>query len=161
MLLKAIAKEKHLKPVFLKIKSDFTNAELAEVVDIAEKHPWVTGFIISNLRTNRNGLKTSKEQLDHLSARGALSGLPVQEQSNKAISFVSKQTKKTIIGCGGIFTGKDAYDKIKNGASLVQLVTALIYEGPTVISRINRELVDLLQKNGYGRISELIEEVHA
>ena len=161
LLLETIAKEKHTKPVFLKIKSDFTNAELAEVVDVAEKHPWVTGFIISNLRTNRNGLNTSKELLDHLSIRGALSGLPVQEQSNKAISFVSKRTQKIIIGCGGIFTGKDAYDKIKSGASLLQLVTSLIYEGPGVVSRINRELVDLMQKDGYGKIADLIEDARS
>ncbi|MBI4146983.1 quinone-dependent dihydroorotate dehydrogenase [Candidatus Woesearchaeota archaeon] len=158
LLLDALAKEKHLKPVFLKIKSDFTNAELAEIVDIAEKHPWVTGFIISNLRTNREGLKTSKTQIDQLSTKGALSGLPLQDQSNRAISFVSKRTNKIIIGCGGIFTGKDAYEKIKSGASLLQLITALIYEGPTVISKINRELVDLMQRDGYGRISEVIAD---
>lgn len=158
-LLAALSKEKHTKPVFLKIKSDFTNAELAEVVDIAEKYPWVTGFIISNLRTNRNGLKTSKEKIDSLSTRGALSGLPVQEQSNRALSFVSKRTDKVLVGCGGVFTGKDAYDKIKSGASLIHLVTALIYEGPVVISKINRELVNLMQKDGFGRIGEVIAEV--
>lgn len=159
-LLDAIAKEKHSKPIFLKIKSDFTNAELAEVAGIADKHQWVTGFIISNLRTNRKGLNTSKEQIDALSTRGALSGIPVQEQSNKAISFVSKHTNKIIIGCGGIFTGKDAYEKIKSGASLLQLVTALIYEGPSAISEINKELVNLIQQDGYSNIAEVIKETH-
>ena len=161
LLLKAIAKEKHLKPVFLKIKSDFTQTELGEVVDIADKHPWVTGFIISNLRTNRVGMNTSKEQLDALSPKGALSGLPVQAQSNKALSFVSKRTDKILMGCGGIFTGKDAYEKLKNGASLVQLVTSMIYEGPTVISKINRELVNLIQSDGFARISEVIAEARS
>ena len=157
-LLATLDKEKHIKPILLKIKSDFTNAELAEVATIANKYSWVTGLIISNLRTNRKGLGTSKEDIDKLSTKGALSGLPVQEQSNKALFFVSKQTDKVLIGCGGVFTGKDAYDKLKNGASLIQLVTALIYEGPTVISRINRELIDLMQQDGYGRLSEVIAE---
>ena len=159
-LLASLNKEKHIKPIFLKIKSDFTNTELAEIVDIAEKYPWVTGFIISNLRTNRQGLGTTKQDIDALSLRGALSGLPVQEQSNKALSFVSKRTSKILIGCGGVFTGKDAYNKLKNGASLIQLVTALIYEGPTVISRINRELVDIIQAQGFGNISECITALH-
>lgn len=161
LLLAAIDKDPHTKPIFLKIKSDFTNTELGEVTDIAEKYPWVTGIIISNLRTNRKGLKTSKESLDKLSPKGALSGLPVQEQSNKALSFVSKRTDKILIGCGGVFTGKDAYDKLKSGASLVQLVTALIFEGPTAISKINKELVELMQKDGYGRISQVIEEARS
>lgn len=157
-LLKALSKESHLKPVFLKLKSDFSNVELSEIIDIVNEHDWVTGVIVSNLRTNRDGLKTSKSDLDQLSVKGGLSGLPLQEQSNKAISFVAKRTNKVIIGCGGIFTGQDAYDKIKRGASLVQLVTSLIYEGPGVVSRINRELVDIIQKKGFGSIKDVVNQ---
>ncbi len=160
-LLDALAKEKHTKPVFLKLKSDFSNTELAEIIDTINKHDWVTGVIISNLRTNRDGLQTSKNTLDQLSTKGGLSGLPVQQQSNKAISFVKKRTDKIIIGCGGIFTGRDVYEKLRCGATLVQLVTALIYEGPGVIARINRELVNILQQKGYGNIQEFLNNAHA
>ena len=160
-LLDAIAKEAHVKPIFIKIKPDFSEAELLEVIKIVEKHDWVTGFIISNLTTHRDGLKTGKAELDALSPRGGLSGLPVQKRSNEAISFVHKHSRKIIIGCGGIFSGADAYEKIKRGASLVQLVTGLIYEGPGVVSKINKELVDLIQKDGYGRLADVIADVRA
>ena len=159
-LLQMLSKEKHTKPIFLKLKSDFLNAELAEIVDVINKYDWVTGMIVSNVRTNRDGLHTSKDELDRLSIKGGLSGLPVQKQSNRAISFVRKRTGKIIIGCGGIFTGQDVYDKLQSGASLVQLVTALIYDGPSVISRINRELMDILKHKGYGSIQEFLKDTH-
>ena len=159
-LLHGLSNEKYTKPVFLKLKPDFSHTELTEIIDIINKHDWVTGVILSNLRTNRSGLHTSKETLDKLSAKGGLSGLPLQEQSNKTISFVKKRTDKIIIGCGGIFTGRDVYEKLSCGATLVQLVTALIYEGPGVISKINRELVDILQQKGYGSIQEFLKETH-
>ena len=119
----------------------------------------MSGLIVSNLTMHRDGLKTSKEELDSLSLKGGLSGLPVKERSTEMIRFVRKNSDKVIIGCGGIFTGKDAYEKIKSGASLLQLVTSMIYEGPWVVSKINRELVDLMQQDGYGRISEVIDDV--
>ena len=76
------------------------------------------------------------------------------------ISEVYKKYKDTnrfiIIGCGGVFEGKDAYEKIKRGASLVQMITGMIYEGPSQIGIINKELVDLLNKDGYKNISEAI-----
>ncbi|MEK6839576.1 MAG: quinone-dependent dihydroorotate dehydrogenase, partial [Nanoarchaeota archaeon] len=155
-LLNVLAKEKHLRPVFVKIKPDYTMSELQEIIDIVEKHEWITGFILTNLTKQREGLATSKKELDKISPKGGLSGLPTQEKSKETLKQVHKRTHKILIGCGGTFTGKDAYDKIKNGASLIQLVTALIYEGPGVISRINKELVNLIQKDGFGSIREVI-----
>ncbi|MBI4441721.1 quinone-dependent dihydroorotate dehydrogenase [Candidatus Woesearchaeota archaeon] len=154
-LLQALVKERHEKPIFLKIKPDMNQQQLKEVIAIVEKHDWVTGFIISNLTMHREGLKVSKEELDRMSPKGGLSGLAVQQKSNDCIRFVHKNSSKLIIGCGGIFSGQDAYEKFKAGAVLVQLVTGLIYEGPGIISKINRELVDLLQRDGYSSISEL------
>ncbi len=157
-LLKALADENHNKPIFLKIKPDMDGQLLKEVVEIVNNHNWITGFIISNLTMHRDGLGTPKSVLDQISLKGGLSGLPVQTRSNAAISQVRKHTNKIIIGCGGIFTGKDAYEKIKRGASLLQLITSMIYEGPGVISRINRELVDLIQHDGFGNIAEVVKE---
>jgi len=154
-LLKTLSKEKHLKPVFLKVKPDMTNSQFSEIIDIVEKHDWVNGFIIGNLTMDRNGLKTPKEIIDKMSPKGGLSGLPTQQKSNNLIKFVHKNSDKLIIGCGGIFSGEDAYEKLKNGAVLVQLVTGLIFEGPSVISKINRELVDIIQKKGYSNVSEI------
>ncbi len=155
-LLKALAKEKHIKPIFLKIKPDYIESELREIVDVVEKHDWLTGFVLTNLTNHRDGLKTSKEELDAISPKGCLSGLPAKERSNETLKQAHKLTDKVLIGCGGVFTGKDAYEKLKLGASLIQLVTALIYEGPGVVSRINQELVDLLQKDGFGSVKEAI-----
>lgn len=155
LLLNALARERHLKPIFLKIKPDYTKAELRDIVALVDCHDWLTGLVLTNLTKNREGLQTSKEKLDQVSLMGGLSGLPTQQKSNEAVTFVHKHTDKVIIGCGGIFTGKDAYEKIKHGASLLQLVTALVYEGPGVISRINRELVDLLQKDGFRSIQDV------
>ncbi len=159
-LLDVLAGEKHVKPVFLKIKPDMTNSQLAEIIQIVDKHDWVTGFIISNLTMHREGLGTSREELDKISVKGGLSGLPVQQKSNNAIKFVHKNSGKLIIGCGGVFTGKDAFDKLKNGAVLVQLVTGLIYRGPGVVASINRELVDIIQQNGFKNLPEFIAAVH-
>lgn len=155
-LLKTLAKERHIKPVFIKIKPDMNQKQLSEIIKIAENHDWVTGFIISNLTMNREGLKTSKEELDKVSIKGGLSGLPVKQRSNDTLKFVHQNTGKILIGCGGIFEGKDAYEKFKLGASLVQMITGLIYEGPGVVSKVNRELAELIKKDGYKNISEVM-----
>ncbi len=160
LLLNALSKEQHNKPIFIKIKPDFNHAQLLEIIDIVDSHDWITGFIISNLTTNREGLKTTKQQLDALSIKGGLSGLPTQQRSLEAIRFVHQHSKKIIIGCGGIFTGKDAIDKIKAGASLLQLVTAMIYEGPGVVAKIKREMVDILQQENILNIEMLKRKYH-
>ncbi len=86
----------------------------------------------------------------------------VEELSNKLISHIYKQTKGKfiIIGCGGIFSAKDAYKKIKLGASLLQLITGMIYEGPQLISDINLELTNLLKKDKLINISQAIGLSH-
>mgnify|MGYP001585663893 FL=1 len=160
LLLAALNKEKHEKPIFVKIKPDFTQTQLQEIVDIINSYDWITGIIIGNLTTHRDNLKTSKEALDKLSLKGGLSGLPTQKRSLEAIRFVHERSPKVIIGCGGIFTGQDAYEKLKAGASLLQLVTALIYEGPGVISKINREIVEILHKENLGNVDELKRKYH-
>ncbi|MBI5060779.1 MAG: quinone-dependent dihydroorotate dehydrogenase [Candidatus Aenigmarchaeota archaeon] len=160
LLLNALANEKHEKPIFIKIKPDFAEKELEEIVNIINSHDWIAGFIISNLTTHREELQTPKEELDKLSQKGGLSGLPTQKRSLDAIRFVHQRSHKVIIGCGGIFTGQDAIDKLKAGASLVQLVTAMIYEGPGIISRINREIVDLLHKENFSNVDQLNKKHH-
>jgi len=160
LLLNALSQESHEKPVFIKIKPDFTEPQLLEIIKITNEHDWITGFIISNLTTHRDGLNTSKSELDALSIKGGLSGLPTQKRSLEAIRFVHKHSKKIIIGCGGIFTGQDAIDKLKAGASLLQLVTAMIYEGPGVIAKIKREMVDIMQKENILNIDMLKRKYH-
>ena len=87
-----------------------------------------------------------------------LSGLPLNDPANETIKMFYKKLEGSIpiIGAGGVNNGKSAFDKIKSGASLLQLYTALVYEGPYVANKINKELSDIIEENGYKNISEII-----
>ena len=89
---------------------------------------------------------------------GGISGKPTEELANSQIAHIYQKTNgdKIIIGCGGIFSAEDAYKKIKLGASLVQLITGMIFEGPQVISEINLGLCRLLRKDGFTNISQAV-----
>lgn len=132
------------KPVFLKMSPDLSNQQLDMILDVVRKHK-VAGFICSNL-TKQN------------SPKGGLSGKAVEDLSNRQIQRIYNATRGEyiIIGCGGVFSAEDAYKKIKLGASLIELITGMIFEGPQVISEINRGLVQLLQKDGYKNISQAV-----
>lgn len=142
------------KPVFLKLSPDLSKREIDDILKVLAKYR-VHGLVISNLTKNRDN---SKIMDSNVPTKGGLSGKIVEDLSNDLIEYVYKKTKGrlVIIGCGGVFTAEDAYKKIKAGASLVQLITGMIYQGPQVISEINQGLVRLLEKDGYGSISEAI-----
>lgn len=93
---------------------------------------------------------------------GGLSGAPVREMSTQVLSDMYKLTggKIPLIGVGGISSGKDAYEKIRAGASLVQMYSCLIYESPLAIARAKQELVKLLEADGYRHISEAVGAAH-
>jgi len=153
-LLVEVEKESIKKPVFLKLSPDLTEEVIDGILAVCEKYT-IAGFICGNLTKVRNNQKI-KDAVP--SQNGGLSGKVVSDLSNTCIRYIYKKTKGryVIIGCGGITSGADAYEKIKSGASLVQLITGMIFEGPQVIGQINRELVELLQKDGYANISEAI-----
>ncbi|MFH1978069.1 MAG: quinone-dependent dihydroorotate dehydrogenase [Candidatus Aenigmatarchaeota archaeon] len=155
-LLKEINKFKIKNPIFLKIKPDLTSTELGKTLAIINKFNFVSGLIVSNLSKNRENLKTPKKELSKV--EGGISGLPTREKSNQLIKQIYKKTKGKyiIIGCGGVFTAEDAYEKIKLGSSLVQLITGMVYEGPAVVKNINKGLVELLKKDGFKNISEAV-----
>lgn len=155
-LLAQIDKIPTKKPVFLKMPPDLTDSQLEGILKAVKKHK-IAGFICSNLtkdRKNRALKILDKEIPEH----GGISGKVVKDLSDDLIRRIYRKTKGkyVIIGCGGIFTAEDAYKKIKLGASLVQLITGMVFEGPQVIGEINRGLVRLLQKDGYKNISEAI-----
>lgn len=114
----------------------------------------VAGVTIGNLSKERGNLQDNLPKKVH----GGLSGRPTFARSNEFIArtYRSFGDRLTIIGVGGVFSAEDAYAKIKLGASLVELVTGLIYEGPELIGRINRGLVSLLQADGYSNVAEAI-----
>lgn len=154
LLLKEIDKIETKKPLFLKISPDLTPKEVDNIIQVVKKHK-VTGFICSNLTKNRNNPNLIEKDLPNV---GGFSGKVQEDLSTKQISYIYQKTKGKyiIIGCGGIFTAEDAYKKIKAGATLLQLITCMIYEGPQVVSEINRGLVKLIKKDGYTNIAQAI-----
>lgn len=158
-LLLAFAKEEKHGPLFLKISTDLTISEVDEILSVVQKYSFVDGFIVGNLAKRREGLSLkSPESRLNIIPRGGISGAPIRQLSTNLIRHIYRRTKGkyVLIGLGGVFTAEDAYEKIKAGASLVQIVTGLIYNGPGVVKKINKGLVELLARDGYQRVSEAV-----
>ena len=129
------------KPILLKIAPDLNQIQLDEIVElIAETN--LDGVIASNTSVSREGLQISDAELTAI-GNGGLSGKPITDKSTQVISYLSKKSKGSfpIIGVGGIHSAQDALDKIDAGATLVQLYTGFIYEGPGLIKDINKALI--------------------
>lgn len=141
--LQSINKEKNKqKPILLKIAPDLNDVQLDEVIEIIQ-HTKIDGVIASNTSVNRDNLITSKSDLEII-GNGGVSGQPVKDRSTKVIKYLSENSNKAfpIIGVGGIHSANDAVEKIKAGACLVQIYTGFIYEGPTLIKKINKEILN-------------------
>ena len=139
-------------PLILKIAPDLRSDECEDIAEIIMKHE-MDGLIVSNTTLSRDGIKSSKKN-----EAGGLSGEPLFELSTKILSRMYSLTagKVPLIGVGGVSSGADAYAKIRAGASLVQLYSALVYYGPELVRKINRELELLLKKDGFSNITEAI-----
>lgn len=129
------------KPVLLKIAPDLNDHQLDEIIGLIAETK-IDGVIVSNTSVNREGLKTPPEMLAEI-GNGGLSGKPIRERSTRMIRYLSEKSNRAfpIIGVGGIHSAKDAIEKLDAGASLVQLYTGFIYEGPELINDINREVL--------------------
>ena len=134
-------KEAIQKPILLKIAPDLNNQQLDEIIELVAKTK-IDGVIASNTSVNRDNLKASKERLQEI-GNGGVSGQPVKEKSTKVIKYLADNSNKAfpIIGVGGIHSEKDALDKINAGADLVQIYTGFIYEGPSLVKRINKAIL--------------------
>lgn len=126
------------KPILLKIAPDLTDAQLLEIIAIV-KETKIAGVIATNTTISRTGL-VSKNKIE----TGGLSGKPLKNRSTEVIRFLSENSNHSfpIIGVGGIHSAEDALEKIEAGASLVQLYTGFIYEGPKLIKEINRKILE-------------------
>jgi dihydroorotate dehydrogenase subfamily 2 len=157
LLLNKLSFLKINKPLFIKMYSEKNVEETLSLCEVASNYKYVNGFIFANLIKDRNNPSFNKEEIESI-GNGNFSGKPAQELSNNLISAVYKKYKNRfiIIGCGGIFNGFDAYEKIKRGATLVQMITGMVYEGPSVVGNLNKELVSLIKKDGYKNINEAI-----
>ncbi|MEM7185693.1 MAG: quinone-dependent dihydroorotate dehydrogenase, partial [Bacteroidota bacterium] len=129
------------KPILLKIAPDLTNEQLLDIIDIVNETK-IDGVIATNTTISREGLQTSSQRVEAIGA-GGLSGKPLTKRSTEVIRFLSEKSNKAfpIIGVGGIHSAKDALEKLEAGASLVQLYTGFIYEGPSLIKAIHKALL--------------------
>jgi len=144
------------KPLLLKIAPDLTESEIASIVDVAT-HTNISGIIATNTTIRRDGLQTSAAKVEAC-GEGGLSGAPLQSRSNEVIATVYRRARGAlpVIGVGGMFTAEDAWEKICAGASLVQLYTGFIYEGPSVARRINEGLADIRKREGFRSLDEAV-----
>ena len=125
------------KPILLKIAPDLTEEQLVDIIDIITSVK-IDGVIATNTTLSREGLHSKNK-----SEMGGLSGKPVTKKSTEVIRFLHKKSKNAfpIIGVGGIHSLKDAIEKLEAGASLVQLYTGFVYEGPGVVKKINKAIL--------------------
>lgn len=133
-------------PVLLKIAPDLTFDQIDDAVGLIEQHK-LAGVVATNTTTDH---PTPPE--------GGLSGAPLRARATECIRHICRQThgRIPIIGVGGIFTAKDAYEKIRAGACLVEVWTGMIYEGPFIVQNINRGLLRLLERDGFGSIADAV-----
>ena len=150
------------KPIYVKLAADMTIDEINIIVDACVEHK-MDGVVCTNLAKPQYNTEHIPEEYPTVDGRlpegkGAMSGLPLQRISTNVIRHVYRRTrgKLTIIGVGGIFSAKDAYEKITSGASLCHMITAMIFDGPQSMSEINRGLVKLLKADGFNSISEAV-----
>jgi len=133
------AKSPTPRPILLKIAPDLTDSQLDDIVEIVAESK-IDGIIATNTTISRNKLNSSKELL---SEAGGLSGKPVRGRSTEVIRYLHHKSKGSfpIIGVGGIHSAEDAIEKLNAGASLVQVYTGFIYEGPILVKRINQGIL--------------------
>ena len=131
---------KKAKPILLKIAPDLTDEQLLDIIDIV-KETQIAGVIATNTTISREGLQSSNQN-----ETGGLSGKPLTKRATEVIRFLSEKSNKAfpIIGVGGIHTAEDALEKLEAGASLVQLYTGFIYEGPALVKAINKKILEKL-----------------
>ncbi|WP_428225496.1 quinone-dependent dihydroorotate dehydrogenase [Flavobacterium sp.] len=127
-----------VKPILLKIAPDLTNDQLLDIIEIV-KDSKIAGVIATNTTISREGLQSANKI-----ETGGLSGKPLTKRSTEVIRFLSEKSNKAfpIIGVGGIHTAEDALEKLEAGASLVQLYTGFIYEGPALVKAINKKILE-------------------
>ena len=140
--LQAINQQKdNPKPLLLKIAPDLTNEQLDDIVDLALEVK-LAGLVATNTTISRNNLVTPSTEVEAI-GMGGLSGKPVQKRSTEVVAYLSKQLKGQIpiIASGGIFTSDDAKEKLQAGATLIQVWTGFVYQGPAIAKRICEGLV--------------------
>jgi dihydroorotate dehydrogenase len=144
------------RPLLVKIAPDLNDEQIASIVEVAQRTR-ISGIIATNTTTGRQNLHSSPARVAS-AGEGGLSGAPLRERSNQVIRTIYRLTRGSlpIVGVGGVFTAEDAWEKICAGASLIQLYTGFIYEGPGVARRINEGLRRILSSEGFVSLDEAV-----
>jgi dihydroorotate dehydrogenase len=153
LLLKALTEARRKPiPLLLKIAPDLDGYALDDIADVV-RLSGIEGLIVSNTTIERPALKSR-----HAGETGGLSGRPLFEPSTTILREMRRRLGDAVVlvGVGGISSGADAYAKIRAGASLVQLYTALVYQGPGLITRIKRDLAALLKRDGFAHVADAV-----
>ena len=139
------AKKRTPKPILLKIAPDLTDGQLDDIIAIV-KDTKIDGVVATNTTIDRSNLKTEKARVEAIGA-GGLSGKPLTKRATEVIRYLSDQSGKSfpIIAVGGIHTPEDAIEKLNVGASLVQIYTGFVYEGPGIAKRINKAILKQME----------------
>ncbi len=153
-ILRAIARVVPVRPpILVKLAPDLAEEGLASIVEVAIEEG-AAGLIIGNTTISRPpGLRSR-----NAAQAGGLSGAPLFSRATEVLAQVGRLARGRLhlVGCGGVQTGADALAQIKAGASLVQIYTAFAYDGPAVISRIKRQLLDALQQEGFANVEQAV-----
>ncbi|EYD75477.1 Dihydroorotate dehydrogenase [Rubellimicrobium mesophilum DSM 19309] len=137
-------------PILLKIAPDLSEAELADIAEVATE-AGLDGIVATNTTLSREGLRSP-----HAGEKGGLSGAPLFERSTRVLAKLSTLTPLPLIGVGGVSSSEEAFEKIRAGASAVQLYTALAYGGLSLAGDIARGLDSLLERNGYANVAQAV-----
>jgi dihydroorotate dehydrogenase len=131
--------KKYSKPILLKIAPDLSEKQLLDIIEVV-KETKIDGIIATNTTVDRSRLKNTSKIINE---KGGLSGAPLKDKSTEIIRFLHKNSNGSIpiVGVGGIMSPEDAIEKIKAGASLIQLYSGLIYSGPTLVKQINNAIL--------------------
>lgn len=145
-------------PLLVKIAPDLTETDKVDIAAVVLKHN-IDGLIVSNTTIERPGPIATHP---HGGEAGGLSGAPLFEPSTEVLRDMYRLTKGKlpIIGVGGVSTGRDAYDKIRAGASLVELYSSLVYDGPALVPRIKKELAACLEADGFKNVAQAVGADH-
>jgi dihydroorotate dehydrogenase len=164
-LLQAIREERaamagHV-PLLVKLSPSYSDRVVYDsaieiILELSRRYD-VDGFVATNTASDRENLESDESLLGAI-GRGGLSGRPLEARSTHLVRYIHRQTGGELpnIGVGGIFSAEDAYRKILAGASLIQIYTGLVYEGPSLVDRIKRGLVELLEGDGFTCIGDAV-----
>ena len=152
-ILSAKTKKKSNTPILLKVAPDLSDHQLNDIASLA-KSKAIDGIIATNTTCSREGLKSQK----FCDETGGLSGKPLQERANEILQTFYHTLPKTmpIIGVGGINSAQDAYQRFLSGASMIQIYTSMIYQGPAIVQKIHQGLIQYLKQDRVKHISEII-----